>query len=140
MIILDTNVLSELFKPTPAPEVLGWLAMQPVPSLYTTAVTQAEMLFGLEIMAKGKRRSVLESLTQRMFEVTFVDRILSFDADAARQFALIASYRRALGRPITLGDAQIAAIARSRGAKLATRNTADFEHCGIDVLSPWAPP
>jgi predicted nucleic acid-binding protein len=137
MIILDTNVLSEAMRPAPAAEVLHWFAKHAASSLYTTAITQAEILFGLELMPKGKRRAALESRTGAMFEEDFADRVLPFDTDAARMFARIAGSRRASGRPIAQGDAQIAAIARSRGATLATRNAADFEHCGIAVLNPW---
>jgi len=105
-----------------------------------TAITQAEILYGLELMPKGKRRAALQSRTETMFEEDFADRVLPFDTDAARMFARIAGSRRASGRPIAQWDAQIAAIARSRGATLATRNAADFEHCGITVLNPWTAP
>jgi predicted nucleic acid-binding protein len=136
MIVLDTNVLSELTKPAPAAVVLDWFEMQPPASTMITAITQAEMLFGMEILAKGKRRVALQSAMQGMFD-DFAGRILPFDTDAARHNSNIAAYRRALGRPITELDALIAAIVRSNGAVLATRNTDDFEHCGITVLNPW---
>lgn len=137
MIILDTNVLSELMKPVPTVEVVRWLTTHPASRLFTTTITQAEILYGLELLPKGKRRAALQSAIQAMFEEDFADRILPFDSDAARVFPQIAAARRASGRPITQWDAQIAAIARSRGADLATRNTGDFEHCGITVLNPW---
>jgi predicted nucleic acid-binding protein len=137
MIILDTNVLSETMKPVPAAEVLQWLASQPAARLFTTSISQAEILFGLEIMPKGKRRTALQTEAEAMFEEDFAGRILPFDADAARMFPRIAASRRALGRPIAQDDAQIAAIARSRGASLATRNTGDFESCGVTLLNPW---
>jgi predicted nucleic acid-binding protein len=137
MIVLDTNVLSELYKPAPAAEVVAWLAMHPSTTLFTTAVTQAEMLLGAELMPKGKRRAAIEATIRGMFEVSYVDRILPFDSNAARQFQHIVAYRRALGRPISVEDSMIAAIARSQGAVLATRDTGDFEHCGITVLNPW---
>ena len=136
MIVLDTNVLSELAKPAPAEAVMDWFEIQPQGSTLITAITQAEMLFGMEILAKGKRRAALHSAMQKMFE-DFAGRILPFDTNAARHYSHIAAYRRALGRPIAVGDAQIAAIVRSNGAVLATRNTGDFEHCGITVLNPW---
>lgn len=138
MIILDTNVLSEVMRPLPTAEVLRWLATHPASRLFTTAITQAEILYGLELLPKGKRRAALQSAVEAMFEEDFADRILPFDSDAARVFPQIAASRRALGRPITQWDAQIAAIARSRGAALATRNTGDFEDCGITVLNPWS--
>lgn len=137
MIILDTNVLSEVMRPLPTADVLRWLAAQPASRLFTTTITQAEILYGLELLPRGKRRAALESAVEAMFEEDFANRILPFDSDAARVFPPIAASRRALGRPITQSDAQIAAIARSRGAALATRNTGDFEHCGILVLDPW---
>jgi predicted nucleic acid-binding protein len=89
-------------------------------------------------MPKGKRRELMPSTVEAMFEEDFGNRILPFDSDAARVFAEIASSRRRSGRPISQWDAQIAAIARSRGASLATRNTGDFEHCGITLVSPWS--
>ena len=138
MIILDTNVLSEAMRPLPTAEVLRWLAAHPASRLFTTTITQAEILYGLELLPKGKRRAALQSAVEAMCEEGFADRILPFDSDAARVFPQIAASRRALGRPITQWDAQIAAIARSRGAALATRNTGDFEHCGITVLNPWS--
>jgi predicted nucleic acid-binding protein len=137
MIVLDTNILSELYKPVPSEEVEAWVAMQSSTNVYTTAITQAEMLVGAELMPKGKWRSAIESFIQGMFEVTYLGRILPFDTDAAHHYSHIAAYRRALGRPIAEFDAQIAAIVRSNGAVLATRNTDDFEHCGITVLNPW---
>ena len=138
MIILDTNVLSEAIRPSPAPEVLGWMAGHPASQLFTTTVTQAEILYGLELMPKGKRHASLKSAGEAMFEEDFGNRVLPFDSDAARLFALIAASRRRLGRPISQWDAQIAAIARSRGAVLATRNTEDFADCGITLVNPWS--
>ena len=137
MIVLDTNVLSELMKPAPAPAVVQWVAAQPPARLFTTTITQAEILYGLALMPRGKRRTALESAVTAMFEEDFAGRVLPFDGDAARVFPGIVSSRRAQGRPITQWDAQIAAIARSRGAALATRNTDDFEHCGVTLLNPW---
>ena len=137
MILLDTNVLSELMRPSPAAEVLRWMTTHPASQLFTTTITQAEILYGLEVMPKGNRRAALQLAIEAMFEEDFADRILPFDSDAARVFPKIAGARRALGRPIAQWDAQIAAIARSRGAALATRNSNDFEHCGIRVVNPW---
>ncbi|MBV8845363.1 MAG: type II toxin-antitoxin system VapC family toxin [Bryobacterales bacterium] len=105
--------------------------------LYITAITQAEILWGFERLPSGKRRKDLERIAQETFEITFDGQILPFDSAAASEFAKIAAARRKLGRPISQADCQIAAIARSRGAVLATRNTADFEHCGIRLVKPW---
>src|SRR5258708_37901529 len=110
MIILDSNVLSEMTKPAPTVAVVDWFETQPRQRLFTTTITQAEMLYGLEILPKGKRRSALESAMHAMFEVDFAERILPFDTDAARQFPFIAAYRRALGRPIALPDAPTASM------------------------------
>ncbi len=140
MIILDSNVLSEVMRPSPAMQVLHWMAAHPTGELFTTTITQAEILYGLELLPKGRRRTALQSAVEAMFEEDFAGRILPFDGAAARMFAKIAAARRALGRPITQFDAQVAAIASSRGAAVATRNTGDFEHCGVTVMNPWSGP
>lgn len=137
MIILDTNVLSETVKPTPSPAVMAWLSTQPVEELFTTAINQAEILFGAELLPKGRRRETLRSTIEAMFAVEFGGRILPFDDGAARVYAKIAAVRRSRGRPISQMDAQIAAIARSRNASIATRNAEDFRGCGIEVINPW---
>ena len=137
MILLDTNVLSELMRPSPAAELLRWFAAHSASQLFTTTITQAEILHGLKVMPKGKRRAALQLAVEAILEEDFADRILPFDSDAARVFPKIAGSRRALGRPMAQWDAQIAAIARSRGAALATRNSNDFEHCGVRVVNPW---
>ena len=137
MIILDTNVVSEAMKPAPEMEVLRWLGNQAASQLFLTSITQAEILYGLELLAKGRRRATLETAVEAMFEEDFAGRILPFDNDAARFFVKVIAARRALGRPIAQSDAQIAAIALSHGATLATRNIADFEHCGVTVVNPW---
>jgi predicted nucleic acid-binding protein len=139
MIILDTNVLSELMKPRPAPAVVAWMSGQPAASLYTTSVTQAEILYGLMLLPRSRRRSALEAAATSMFAEDFGERILGFDRDAAPAYAQIASDRRRAGRPISHFDAQIAAIARFMGAAVATRNTADLEGCGVTVVDPWKP-
>ncbi len=137
MIILDTNVISEVMRAAPSTGVVKWITKHPASSLFTTTITQAEILYGLELMPKGKRLLALQSAVRAVFDEDFANRVLPFDIDAARLFPQIAGSRRALGRPIAQWDAQIAAIARSRGSALATRNTADFEHCGITVVNPW---
>ena len=137
MILLDTNVLSELMRPTPDSSVLAWMATQPAQSLYTTSITQAEILHGIMLLAQSQRRRAFEAAADAMFREDFIGRILSFGSDAASPYARIAVDRRRAGRPISQFDAQIAAIARSRGAMIATRNTADFEACGVDLVNPW---
>ena len=137
MIILDTNVLSELMRPKPSPRVAAWVAKQPATELFTTSITEAEVFYGIELLTKGKRREGLLAAAEAMFAEDLAGRILGFESDAARVFSKIAAHRRALGKPISHADAQIAAIAQVRGAKLATRNVADFEDCGLDVIDPW---
>lgn len=137
MIILDTNVLSELMRPTPNPRVVAWSRSHSVTSLFTTAITEAEVLYGFGILPKGRRRAALEAAATSMFRLDFGGRVLPFGSDAARAYAIIAAERRRLGRPISQYDAQIAAIARSAGASLATRNTADFEHCELTLVNPF---
>jgi predicted nucleic acid-binding protein len=138
MIVLDTNVLSELMKPAPASEVLGWFATQPADSLFTTALNQAEILFGIELLPKGKRREALHSAARAMFLDDFAGRVLPFDSAAADLYSRIAAARQKGGRPISHFDAQIAAIALCRGATLATRNLADFRGCDLELIDPWA--
>jgi predicted nucleic acid-binding protein len=138
MIILDTNVLSEVMKPAPAERVLYWMANQQASALFITATTLAELLYGIELKPMGKSRTALNAIMESILEQNFLDRILPFDADAARTFALIMSARRKSGRPMAQMDGQIAAIARSRGAQVATRDTPGFELCGVTLIDPWA--
>jgi predicted nucleic acid-binding protein len=138
MILLDTNVLSELMSPKPSPAVLGWMSKQRFADvLYISTVTLGEILYGIELLPAGKRRDGLWHEAEAMFQEDFGARILPFDDAAARFFAKIAAARRMRGRPISNPDAQIAATARVHGAALATRNTADFEGCGLTLINPW---
>lgn len=139
MIVLDTNVVSELMRPAPAASVVRWVDALPATSLYTTSVTRAEILFGIALLPKGRRRDAVASAAVAMFDEDFGGRVLDFGRDAALAFASIASARRRAGRPIAGFDAQIAAIARSVGAALATRNVDDFEGTGLEVVDPWSP-
>lgn len=137
MIILDTNVVSELMKAEPAASVREWVASQPASRLFVTAVTQAEILYGIGLLPKGRRRNGIAIAAKAMFDADFNDRVLAFGSDAATVYADIAVARRKKGRPISQFDAQIAAIARSTGAALATRNVGDFEGCEIELIHPW---
>jgi len=137
MIVLDTNVLSEALRPAPQPSVLHWLATQPRASLFTTTVTRGEVLYGIRVLSDGKRRRGLWDAAKKIFSEDFASQVLSFDSDAADMYAEIAASRRLAGKPISQFDAMIVAIARSRGASLATRNVKDFEDCGVDVVNPW---
>ncbi len=137
MIVLDTNVVSELMKSAPADAVVRWIANQAAATLYTTSITQAEILHGIMLLPAGKRRAALEAAAEAMFNEDFGGRVLPFGGDAAHAYAQIAAQRRRSGRPISHFDAQIAAIARSARAPVVTRNVGDYEGCGIDVLNPW---
>jgi|SRR5579863_467500 len=138
MIVVDTNVLSEAMTPVPSREVIRWMAAHPASVLFTTTITVGEMLFGLELVPAGRRRVALQQAIRTMFDVEFAGRILAFDMDAARAFADISARRRLLGRPIGELDAQIAGIARSQDAAIATRNVRDFRDCGVELIDPWA--
>jgi len=137
MIILDTNVLSELMKSQPDPAVAEWVDAQPEPELFTTSITEAEIFLGVELLSIGKRRDVLLAAAERVFAVDFEGRILGFESESARAFSKISAHRRRLGKPISQADAQIAAIAQVRRAKVATRDIADFRDCGVEILNPW---
>ena len=137
MIVLDTNVLSELMKPVPAERVVRWTAAQPATSLYTTSITQAEILHGIMLLPSGRRRNALEAAAEAMFGEDFGGRVLPFGSDAAYAYARIAAARRRAGRPISHFDAQIAAIARSAGSAIATRNVTNYDACGVQVINPW---
>lgn len=137
MNVLDTNVVSELMRPEPAARVVSWVSSQPATSQYTTTITQAEVLFGIQLLAAGKRRARLLSAAESMFAEDFGGRVLGFGSEAAALYARIAAERRRVGHPISHFDAQIAAIARANGAKVVTRNVADFRGCGIELVDPW---
>lgn len=136
MIILDTNVLSELMRPQPSPLVRDWAGQQVSDELCTTAVTVAEIRYGLERLPHGRRKASLVAAATEVF-TAFGEYIYPFDTNAAIAYARIVAHRDRLGLPIEGFDAQIAAICQIRGAALATRNGKDFEETGIDVVDPW---
>jgi predicted nucleic acid-binding protein len=138
MTVLDTNVISELMRPEPSPHVIAWLTRQPTIELCTTSVTEAEIFYGIALLPHGRRRDELGLLAQEIFAQGLEGRVVAFDSDAARMFASIAAQRRALGKPISHVDAQIAATARVLRAKLATRNVRDFAHCDLELINPWS--
>lgn len=136
--ILDTNVLSEMMASTPSQRALTWISeRRQLDKICLTSITVAEILYGIELLPSGKRRARLDEEANAMFDEDFLKQILVFDEHAAKSFARIAALRRRIGRPIAELDAQIAAIASIHGATLATRNTADFENCGIRLVNPW---
>lgn len=138
MIVLDTNVLSECMRPNPAPEVLDWLDAQPPASLWLSAISRGEIALGLALMPQGKRQARLAQAAGEMLDSDFAGRCLPFDAEAADHYARIVATRTRLGRPISVEDAQIAAIALARGALLATRNVVDFAQIeALRLINPW---
>ncbi|NBC66634.1 MAG: PIN domain-containing protein [Bacteroidetes bacterium] len=137
MNLLDTNVLSELMRAKPDNHVAAWISSRPVSSLFISTITQAEILYGIALLHDGTRKKGLYQAAINMFNEDFHERILPFDSLAAKEYAQIASKRRNSGQPISQFDAQIAAIARSRGAGVVTRNDSDFMNCGIEVINPW---
>jgi len=140
MFVLDTNVLSAIMGAQPVPEVAAWVAAQPEERLFTTSVCKAEILAGIEIMPDGRRRRVLEVAAHRIFADVFDGRVLPFDEKAAEPYAEIFAARKRAGKPTATTDLMIASVARARGATMVTRNTADFESCGLTLINPWETP
>ncbi|MCW5696054.1 MAG: type II toxin-antitoxin system VapC family toxin [Bauldia sp.] len=137
MIVLDTNVLSEMMTPRPSPTVTAWLASFRPSDLWTSAITRAELIFGVRSMPDGRRRGEIARGMTTMFTL-LEGRFLPFAEDACEPFAEIVLNRRRMGRPIPTPDAQIAAIARAAGMAVATRDVKDFADCGIDIINPWS--
>lgn len=136
MIVFDTNVISELMRSEPSPVVVDWVRSRPASELYTTSVTLAEIRYGIERMPDGGRKHLLRTVADEVF-TAFEEQVLPFDAAAALPYAAIVSERERTGMPIDGFDAQIAAICRSHGVALATRNVKDFRGTGIEVIDPW---
>lgn len=136
MIVLDTNVVSELMRAEPALAVLTWLQQNSGDSMYTTTVTVAEIRYGIARLPEGRRRESLHQAANEIF-AAFPRQVLPFDLAAANAYADVVTVRESLGNPIDGFDAQIAAICRSQAAALATRNTKDFTNTGISVVDPW---
>jgi toxin FitB len=140
VIVLDTNVVSELAKPEADARVVAWADAQSIFDLYTTAISEAEILYGLSIMPTGRRRDALQQAMAAAFSALLSGRVLPFDRMAARWYATLACEYRQRGRPVGRPDLQIAAIARARNADaIATRNLRDFADCGVPLVNPWAP-
>ena len=136
MIVLDTNVISEAMKPEPHPAVRAWLNEQAAETLYLSSVTLAELLFGIATVPAGKRKNMLSRALDGLMEL-FGERVLPFDAQAARHYAELAVKARAGGRGFPTPDGYIAATAASRGFMVASRDTAPFEAGGLQVINPW---
>ena len=137
MILLDTNVVSEVMKTRPAEAVVAWLNGQDSEKLYISAITVGEIAYGLRILPDGKRRSGLRERFEKFVALAFDQRVLAYDESAARIYGELMGDRRELGLPMSVPDGQIAAIARFNHLAVATRNVLDFKHCGIDVLNPF---
>ena len=137
MIILDTNVLSALMRQAPELPVVEWLDQQQADSVWITSVTLFEARFGLALLPKGKRRQSLETAFARLLVEDLEDRVLAFDASAATEAAMLAADRQKAGRPVDFRDTQIAGIALSRRATLATRNTKHFQDLRVPLVNPW---
>jgi predicted nucleic acid-binding protein len=137
MFVLDTNILSAMMSTRVVPEVAAWIAGQPVGLLFTTSISQAEILSGLATMPESRRRSDLEAAARAMFLEDFEGRVLPFDMDAANAYADIFAARRRVGRPTATVDLMIASVARSHTASVVTRDVSGFEGCGLRVINPW---
>lgn len=137
-IILDTNVASELIDDRPQLEVVDWWRRQAIAEAYVTAITEMELRYGVAILPEGRNRSRLSRQVDDLLDVEFGNRILPFDSEAARAYAVISSHRRSIGRVVGQSDTQIAAIALARNMAVATRNVNDFTDCGVELINPWS--
>jgi len=139
MIIVDTNVVAEVMRASPAQEVVSWLNDQDAATLFLTTITIGEIGYGLEILPRGKRRLQLEQGFERVVAEAFAGRILAFDEEAARHYGVVMGRRKEIGRPLGVLDGQIASIARASGFAVATRNARDFDEVGVEVINPFEP-
>lgn len=137
MIILDTNIISELMKPIPDKLVINWMDNQKSSHLFITTITIAEISYGLHALPEGKRRNFLINSFDKAIMTAFIGRILTFDELSAHQYGKIMSARKELGQPLGVPDGQIASIASRHGAMIATRNIRDFLNCGLQVINPF---
>ena len=137
MIVLDTNVVSELMRQAPEANVVSWVDQYPPDDVFITAVTAAELQYGVARLSDGRRKTVLTTKVAELLTEDFRDQILPFGGDEAAHYAQIAASREHDGRPISMADAQIAAICRRYRARLATRNIKDFVDTGVHVRNPW---
>lgn len=136
MLILDTNIISELMRPKPDIEVLDWATQRRSDEITTTSITLAELYFGLAILPQGARkRELMKRLG--LLEAEIFPESLTFNAAAAMEYAALRADLRGEGLAISQSDAMIAAIARAHNASLVTRNVRDFERCGLDILNPF---
>lgn len=137
MIVLDTNVVSELMRGTPEPNVVMWVDRMVASDVMITAITAAELMYGVARLPEGRRKRDLDNLVRGLLAEDFEGQVLSFDEPAAMHYAEVVAHRERTGRPISMADAQIAAICRNWNAALATRNIDDFADTGVDAVNPW---
>jgi predicted nucleic acid-binding protein len=137
MFVVDTNVVAEVMKASPAPAVVSWLNAQDTALLFLTAVTIGEIRYGLGAMPHGRRRLQLEEGFERLIALAFTGRILVFDEEAARHYGEVMARRKEMGRPLAVLDGQIAAIARANSCAVVTRNVRDFLDCGVETVNPF---
>ncbi len=137
MILLDTNIVSEMMKKTPSLAVIGWVSQQESVALYTSTITIAEISYGIGALQKGRQRSLLEETFNKAISESFLNRVLFFDDAAAYLYGEIMSIRKHLGKPLSILDGQIAAIARVNNMALATRNMKDFVSCDLSLINPF---
>lgn len=137
MIVVDTNVISEVMRARPSPSVLNWLNAREGNQLFITTVTLAEIGYGLRMLPEGQRRWQLHRRFEQFIAQAFEERVLDFTIAAARAYAEIMGHRKEVGHPMSLADGQIASIVHARGFALATRNTTDFEDCGLELINPF---
>ncbi|MBK8177026.1 MAG: type II toxin-antitoxin system VapC family toxin [Rhodospirillales bacterium] len=140
MLVLDTNLVSELMRPHPAPAVLAWVGAQPMMEMAITAVSTMEIRFGIHVLPEGKRRVELDRKFSELIVQGFADRVLPFDSHAAEACADIRAMRQRTGRRIATEDAMIAAIAKAHGATVVTRDENGFAGCGVPIINPWETP
>ncbi len=137
MIVLDTNVVSEIMRAVPSPAVIAWLNQQPSDTVYLTSTITAELLFGAARLPSGTRQSQLQTLLNEMLTHDFAGKVLPFDWAASQHYAALCADAQRQGQTIDMGDAQIAAVCLATGAKLATRNSKHFQIAGLAVMNPW---
>jgi hypothetical protein len=137
VIVLDTNVISEVMRPHPSEAVVAWLNQQPGTNLFITSISLAEIRYGLRVLADGQRRRILQNRFEEFVTQGFEYRILNFDVAAAHIYSEIMGRQKEIGSPMSFPDGQIAAITLAHHFKLATRNIKDFNHCGLELINPF---
>lgn len=137
MILIDTNIISEMMKSSPSAKVIGWMSSQDAAQLYVASITIAEIAYGLYILPDGKRRHTLEDAFEKTIQNGFKGRVLAFDESVVHLYGNIMGRRKELGRPMDVPDGQIAAIARAYQCQLATRNIKDFQDCDLELINPF---